>query len=108
MWEQLGDHIRQNVVRRIFHVALAPQQAAAPQPSPGRMQESGPAKGTPTPAQALAAASGQAVRMGGTATATTARAGGQAAGRKVGRNEPCPCGSGRKYKKCCGGGGQAI
>jgi tetratricopeptide (TPR) repeat protein len=23
-------------------------------------------------------------------------------GRKVGRNEPCPCGSGRKYKKCCG------
>ena len=24
------------------------------------------------------------------------------AGRKVGRNEPCPCGSGQKYKKCCG------
>ncbi len=24
------------------------------------------------------------------------------AGRKVGRNDPCPCGSGRKYKKCCG------
>jgi SEC-C motif-containing protein len=23
-------------------------------------------------------------------------------GRKVGRNEPCPCGSGKKYKKCCG------
>jgi uncharacterized protein len=21
----------------------------------------------------------------------------------VGRNEPCPCGSGTKYKKCCGG-----
>jgi uncharacterized protein YecA (UPF0149 family) len=21
---------------------------------------------------------------------------------KVGRNEPCPCGSGTKYKKCCG------
>jgi uncharacterized protein YecA (UPF0149 family) len=20
---------------------------------------------------------------------------------KVGRNEPCPCGSGKKYKKCC-------
>jgi tetratricopeptide (TPR) repeat protein len=24
-------------------------------------------------------------------------------GTKVGRNDPCPCGSGRKYKKCCGG-----
>lgn len=23
-----------------------------------------------------------------------------------GRNDPCPCGSGRKYKKCCGGAGQ--
>jgi hypothetical protein len=22
--------------------------------------------------------------------------------RKIGRNEPCPCGSGQKYKKCCG------
>jgi uncharacterized protein len=22
-------------------------------------------------------------------------------GRKIGRNEPCPCGSGRKYKHCC-------
>ena len=22
--------------------------------------------------------------------------------RKIGRNEPCPCGSGKKYKKCCG------
>ena len=20
---------------------------------------------------------------------------------KVGRNDPCPCGSGKKYKKCC-------
>ena len=23
-------------------------------------------------------------------------------GAKIGRNDPCPCGSGRKYKKCCG------
>lgn len=23
-------------------------------------------------------------------------------GEKVGRNDPCPCGSGKKYKKCCG------
>ena len=24
------------------------------------------------------------------------------AGEKIGRNDPCPCGSGKKYKKCCG------
>ncbi|MFP4344836.1 MAG: SEC-C metal-binding domain-containing protein [Anaerolineales bacterium] len=31
----------------------------------------------------------------GTATSHTIQA-------KVGRNEPCPCGSGKKYKRCCG------
>jgi preprotein translocase subunit SecA len=25
-------------------------------------------------------------------------------GKKVGRNDPCPCGSGKKYKKCHGAG----
>jgi len=28
-------------------------------------------------------------------------------GPKVGRNDPCPCGSGKKYKKCCGAPGKA-
>ena len=23
-------------------------------------------------------------------------------GKKIGPNDPCPCGSGKKYKKCCG------
>ena len=26
---------------------------------------------------------------------------------KVGRNDPCPCGSGKKYKNCCGAPGNA-
>ncbi len=26
------------------------------------------------------------------------------AGKKIGRNDPCPCGSGKKYKNCCGSG----
>lgn len=34
---------------------------------------------------------------GSVSTATVVRA-----GPKVGRNEPCPCGSGKKYKHCCG------
>jgi uncharacterized protein len=29
-------------------------------------------------------------------------------GPKVGRNDPCPCGSGRKFKKCCGETGGAV
>ena len=27
-----------------------------------------------------------------------------AAQKQIGRNDPCPCGSGKKYKKCCGKG----
>jgi len=27
-----------------------------------------------------------------------------AEGKKIGRNDPCPCGSGKKYKNCCGKG----
>ena len=33
-----------------------------------------------------------------TAAGSTVRA----AGPQVGRNDPCPCGSGKKHKKCCG------
>ncbi|QEP42914.1 hypothetical protein D5085_07130 [Ectothiorhodospiraceae bacterium BW-2] len=31
-----------------------------------------------------------------------------AASIKIGGNEPCPCGSGKKYKKCCGSSGLLI
>jgi preprotein translocase subunit SecA len=30
------------------------------------------------------------------------------AAEKVGRNDPCPCGSGKKYKNCCGAAGKAA
>jgi len=39
----------------------------------------------------------QAAASGGTGNSQVKR---EAA--KVGRNDPCPCGSGKKYKKCCG------
>ena len=29
-------------------------------------------------------------------------------GRKIGRNEKCPCGSGLKFKNCCIGGGEGL
>ena len=31
------------------------------------------------------------------------RGAGPAPAAKTGRNDPCPCGSGKKFKKCCGG-----
>ena len=41
--------------------------------------------------------------VGGEATAGQAQP--VIKGKKVGRNDPCPCGSGKKYKKCCGANG---
>jgi len=29
-------------------------------------------------------------------------------GAKIGRNDPCPCGSGKKYKRCCGAGEPTV
>ena len=42
---------------------------------------------------------GNGAAAGQTATSSTPYI---RAARKVGRNEPCPCGSGKKYKRCCG------
>ena len=45
-----------------------------------------------------------AVTLGGETVSSNAPASAprKADGTKVGRNDPCPCGSGKKYKKCCG------
>ncbi len=42
------------------------------------------------------------VFSGGDDAETTGKKPVKRAGKKVGRNAPCPCGSGKKYKKCCG------
>jgi preprotein translocase subunit SecA len=90
MWEQLMYHIRQGVARRIYLSTLSPQTAPAPRP-PSQAQEGGRAKQD-------ASAPSTARRAQARAAPT------RSSGKKVGRNEPCPCGSGRKYKKCCGSG----
>ena len=50
----------------------------------------GQAAPAPTPIQAQAQAGGEAKKRL------------RVKGKKVGRNDPCPCGSGKKYKHCCG------
>jgi preprotein translocase subunit SecA len=43
-----------------------------------------------------------AQRLGSRAAAAAAAAAGAEGLPRVGRNDPCPCGSGKKYKKCHG------
>ena len=42
------------------------------------------------------------LQLAGNGSSGTANAQPVSKGVKVGRNEPCPCGSGKKYKRCCG------
>ncbi len=78
MFDELQLAIRTEVVATIYHLQV---QQPAPQPRPRPRFFGGDGRGDGTNG-----ASRQPVR----------------AGAKVGRNEPCPCGSGRKYKKCHG------
>jgi preprotein translocase subunit SecA len=78
MFQSLLSGIETEVVHTIYKVSIVKQSAPAHTPTP----ISAPA---PSP-MAEAAQRREAVP----------------AGQKVGRNDPCPCGSGRKYKKCCG------
>jgi preprotein translocase subunit SecA len=89
------DDIRRGTVRNLFRFRLIHEEERESRSRPqqmvlgrGDMPELKPQE------MAMAAEAGG----GGTRTITTVRR----EGRKIGRNEPCPCGSGKKYKKCCG------
>src|SRR4030095_5970474 len=112
MYTQLTEHIQQQVTRRIFHVTLTPVQQQAAQPVAANATETGPSddvEGAAVPARtrngrrARRQAAAQAPGNGaGDSAPAAAMTGGATVNRKVGRNDPCPCGSGKKYKKCHG------
>src|SRR6266542_1881951 len=100
LFETLMTEVREDFVQRLFRVQLAPeavraieQQPRAPrhiQTQHAEAQAFGPGR-----APAAAAAEAVAGRNTAPAPATVVRS-----GPRVGRNDPCPCGSGKKYKKC--------
>jgi len=99
MFNELRDRIQGAIVATIFHVSPAPKNAPPPPPQPvvRQVMESGP--GDPD---------GAAQRSNGAPNKRQAAPVGAAAGAasgpnvKIGRNDPCWCGSGKKYKKCHG------
>lgn len=86
MFKDMINHINVHVVRSLFHISSEHFNERAIEAR--REQE----------LAALNFVSGG--DSGAQASAVTQRAEGEA---KVGRNDMCPCGSGKKYKKCCGG-----
>ena len=77
MFQAMIEAIRHETVRRMFLVQVRPQQ---------EIRREKVAKETGTTAATKSQVKKQPVRT---------------AAKKVGPNDPCPCGSGKKYKKCC-------
>jgi len=100
MFNELRDRIQGSIVARIFRVQVQ-RNAPPPPPSPlvREVLESGPGDpdGSGKPGRNGAPKQRRAAPVG-----AAAAAGGEAAAAKLGRNDPCWCGSGKKYKRCHG------
>jgi preprotein translocase subunit SecA len=108
LYEEMRKSIRDKVTDLIFKAKLSPQPVARPQPAPAPRPQPAPVAAGVAPARAAAAAAArrdvQAAQPATAAAATAQRRSGAAErpATAVGRNEPCPCGSGKKFKQCCG------
>ena len=114
MFQSLLFQIRENVFRALtrVHVQAEPVNAADIDAAAAPVEE--PAAPTPEEeARALEEAQQEAIAAGfrHKDTGSLSYSGGNdnasepapaKAAPRVGRNDPCPCGSGKKYKKCCG------
>ncbi|HLY24500.1 MAG TPA: preprotein translocase subunit SecA [bacterium] len=110
LFEQMKDEIQEETVKFLYLVevqpAAAPALATTGRPGYRVTAESGGSSAAPGPGDRRARPTGQVPGN----PAFAGRDGGQPAGAalapirvaKVGRNDPCPCGSGKKFKKCHG------
>ncbi len=98
-FNELMRHMQREVTHRLFHVTLAPEAAArlAAANSNGVATDGAALFPDVAPTNGTRGNNNQQPPVNG---ARSPRA--QRGGRKIGRNSQCPCGSGRKYKRCCG------
>jgi len=90
LFQAMLDRIDQTTIRSLFNLQIVTEQA--PEVLQQRRAARRSALSFTGPNQGAAAAGEEAGKV---KTVTRDQP-------KVGRNEPCPCGSGKKYKKCCG------
>jgi preprotein translocase subunit SecA len=106
MFEQLGREIREEVVSLMFHAQVEPQDVETLQQDDWSDNGDFDYQHESLAGSDAIAAAGSGVtagEVGGGATAVATQQPRVASEwDKVGRNDPCPCGSGKKYKKCHG------
>nr|BEL00471.1 preprotein translocase subunit SecA [Dehalococcoides mccartyi] len=91
-FQELLETIKHDVVHNIYRIGIQIQHqtesaTAKAASSPVQQQK-------PLPAAPAAAIPGVSAKAATQSTTPAAK--------EIGRNDPCPCGSGKKYKKCCG------
>jgi len=118
MFEAMVERIRQQTIEYLYKVQIAPADSGVFDAAEGRPSSASLGAAIDT---AAAVEAGATLSPGGDGKAlgqprprsqpravdrplrpASASAPIKIGGKKIGRNEPCPCGSGRKYKKCCG------
>ncbi len=110
LFSQLMDRIKHEVASRMFRFATSMNAyesflAALPrQAVHSEVSALGQARSAPPPPTAARKAARPAADRAFDAAVQTAPTPTRRDEPKVGRNDPCPCGSGKKYKKCCGAG----
>jgi preprotein translocase subunit SecA len=110
MFEELGREIREEVVFTLFHAEIAPAEAAELEQAQqaGQNGNFSYAHDTAAGADAIAAAGASSVAgaaalgSGGSTSTAAPRTVVASPNEKLGRNDPCWCGSGKKFKKCHG------
>ncbi|MBQ7999923.1 MAG: preprotein translocase subunit SecA [Ruminococcus sp.] len=117
MFDQMIDTIRQDTVKLVFTMPLSvhaikrrqeeeenrrreAEKAAAARHEVIICGNTEPAKVNPVSFAIKREQVAKPVEFAGDGTMSTNKT--VKKGKKVGRNDPCPCGSGKKYKKCCG------
>ena len=93
MFSAMIQKIKEEIVEYIFKVRLV-EESEGQQPPQRRRSQQKPVRGRQAGTRNILPVQMQEA----TAVNTPVRSDGS----KVGRNDPCPCGSGKKYKKCCG------
>jgi preprotein translocase subunit SecA len=95
LFSSLMENVRSTIVRTIFRVAAVPTNQIQEE------QRNLQFKGADLDAQQFASAKQMQNSEGGSPKEEVKQKP-IINQNKVGRNDPCPCGSGKKYKKCCG------
>ncbi len=114
MYTEMMEAVQADFVRYLFHLEIVRREAQPEDPRPVQLVYSGGDGIAPARSFGGGSTTGVPAGAGGRMNDSSARAyqSAQAAARtvtaprrvdqKVGRNDPCPCGSGKKFKRCCG------